>query len=113
MPHDLEIDRALLEHLAELARLSLSADREVVLRQQLQRLVDAFSALGDGPAAGSASAAADAGPTAVPTAGSGPPHPPLPLRADEPEAPLPVDRVLANAPRTADGSFVVPRVVDA
>lgn len=90
------IDRALLEHLADLARLQLPPDA-TALRQRLERIVSAFSALQD-------------------LAAHGPPAPPaaaLPLRPDEPEAPLPAATVLANAPRQAAGAFVVPRVVDA
>lgn len=101
MAHDLKIDRALLQHLAELARLNLSADREGVLRQQLQRLVDAFSALGGDPGA---TAATDQPGASAPS---------LTLRPDVSEPPMPIEQVLANAPRTADDSFVVPRVVDA
>lgn len=90
------IDRALLEHLADLARLQLPPDA-AGLRQRLERIVSAFSALQDLATVG------------LPAAHSSP----LPLRQDEPEAPLPVATVLANAPQQAAGSFVVPRVVDA
>lgn len=95
---EIPIDRTELQRLCELARLHLPADREAALLGQLQRIVDAFgqlravdtSSLGDG---------------AAPTA--------TPLRADEPEAPLPTEAVLANAPQRAANCFVVPRVVDA
>ena len=93
MPDHPLIDRALLEHLAELARLTMSADRQAALREPLQRLVDAFSAL-----APDGAAPADDGRLA--------------LREDTPEPPLPPATVLKNAPQTADDSFVVPRVVE-
>jgi aspartyl/glutamyl-tRNA(Asn/Gln) amidotransferase C subunit len=93
MPDHPVIDRALLEHLAELARLTMSADRQAALREPLQRLVDAFSAL-----APDSSTATDDGR--------------LVLRDDTPEPPLPTATVLDNAPQAADDSFVVPRIVE-
>jgi aspartyl/glutamyl-tRNA(Asn/Gln) amidotransferase C subunit len=89
------IDRALMQHLANLARLHVPAERAATLRQRLERIVVAFSALQ--PADGFAA----------------PPETPLGLRPDVPERPLAPADVLANAPRQAAGSFVVPRVVDA
>jgi aspartyl-tRNA(Asn)/glutamyl-tRNA(Gln) amidotransferase subunit C len=93
MPDQPVIDRALLEHLAELARLTMSADRQAALREPLQRLVDAFSALASDDAANADDAR-------------------LALRDDSAEPPLPTATVLANAPQMADDSFVVPRVVE-
>ena len=89
------IDRALMEHLAALARLHVPAERAAILRQRLERIVAAFSALQ--PADGAAAA----------------PESTLRLRPDVAEQPLSQTDVLANAPRQAAGSFVVPRVVDA
>ena len=91
------IDRALMQHLADLARLHIPAERQAALRERLERIVSAFSALQE----------ADAGDSTPP------PGRPLPLRPDEAGAPLPVATVLANAPRHAADQFVVPRVVDA
>jgi aspartyl/glutamyl-tRNA(Asn/Gln) amidotransferase C subunit len=100
------IDRALMQHLAGLARLHLAADRLPVLRDRLERIVTAFAALGDAVAAPAAPTASPAAPAVAPEA------PPLALRADVAAAPLPVDVVLANAPQHAGGAFVVPRVID-
>ena len=97
-PKPTVVDRALLEHLAELARLTLSPEREAVLRRKLQELVTAFTALADAPL----------DPAPAPGASEG-----VRLRPDRAEPTPDRDVVLANAPRTADGCFVVPRVVDA
>lgn len=91
------VDRALIQHLAELARLHVPADRLATVLQNAQRVVEAFDALRDLPA--------EPGP-------DGADAPPTALRTDAAEPPLPLAEVLANAPRTAGGMFVVPRVVD-
>jgi aspartyl/glutamyl-tRNA(Asn/Gln) amidotransferase C subunit len=98
MPNPLVIDRALVQHLAELARLSVSAERAQVLRGRLERVLEAFAAL-----QGAELPTADRIESAMAQA----------LRPDVAEAPLPVETVLANAPQQAAGTFVVPRVVDA
>ncbi len=97
MPNPPSIDRALMQRLADLARLHLAADRQAVLRERLERIVAAFSALQE----------------AAPADGTVPTPRALPLRADVAEPPLPPAQVLANAPRQAGDCFVVPRVVDA
>lgn len=97
MPNPLSIDRALMQHLADLARLHIPTERQALLRERLERIVAAFSALQEAAPTGDAAGTA----------------PSLPLRADAIEPPLPVDTVLANAPQHAAGSFVVPRVIDA
>lgn len=94
------IDRALLCRLEELARLHVPADRVTVVRERLQRIVDAFEALRKLDTTGVE--------PAVPTR----PSPPM-LRPDHPGPVLAPDEVLANAPRQAAGCFLVPRVVDA
>ena len=91
------VDRALLQHLAELARLHVPPERQAALLQNAQRVVQAFDALRDLPV-----------PADAETAGVEA----TPLRPDRAEPPLPLADVLANAPRTAGGMFVVPRVVD-
>ncbi|MBX3462553.1 MAG: aspartyl/glutamyl-tRNA amidotransferase subunit C [Planctomycetes bacterium] len=92
------IDRNLLRHLAELARLHVPADRQEALLQQVQRVVEAFDAVRDLPPASA--------PAPAPALSA------APLRPDQPEAPLPLAEVLANAPVAAGGMFVVPRVVE-
>lgn len=91
------IDRALLQKLADLARLHVPAERQPGVLQNLQRIVDAFAAVQTLPAAGEATASLRG----------------VALRPDTAETPLPVEQVLANAPQQAGGMFVVPRVVDA
>lgn len=93
------IDRNQLQKLADLARLHLPAERQAVVLENLQRIVAAFDAV-------------RALPIAPPQPGA-PSGPNLLLRADAEVAPMPLDQVLANAPRHAGGLFVVPRVVDA
>jgi aspartyl-tRNA(Asn)/glutamyl-tRNA(Gln) amidotransferase subunit C len=100
MPNPPSIDRALIQHLAELARLHIPAEQSGPLRQRLESIVNAFSALQD----------PDLAPPAATAAWSGLP---LPLRPDIAGEPLPVATVLANAPQQAASAFVVPRVIDA
>jgi aspartyl-tRNA(Asn)/glutamyl-tRNA(Gln) amidotransferase subunit C len=90
------IDRALMLQLADLARLHIPQERLPALRDRLERIVAAFSALEDADTS------------------CHPPHPPLPLRLrpDVAGPGLPLSEVFANAPQRAGDSFVVPRVVD-
>jgi aspartyl-tRNA(Asn)/glutamyl-tRNA(Gln) amidotransferase subunit C len=97
MPNPPAIDRTAIQHLADLARLHIPAERHAVLRERLERIVAAFSALQEGGAMQDAATAEGA----------------LPLRADVAEPPLPLAQVLANAPQQAGDCFVVPRVIDA
>ena len=95
----LEVDRALLQTLADLTRLQIPTEQQVPLARRLADVVQAFSAL-----------------AAVPTAGVEPSPYPLPLptvlRADEAEEPLAPAVVIGNAARSAAGAFLVPRVID-
>lgn len=100
MSHPPVIDRNLIQHLAELARLHIPAERQPELRARLERIIAAFSALDPSAAEVTASQLA-------------PIQAPLSLRTDRPESPLAVAVVLQNAPQQAAGSFVVPRVIDA
>jgi aspartyl/glutamyl-tRNA(Asn/Gln) amidotransferase C subunit len=97
MPNPPPVDRTLLLHLADLARLHLSPERLPILRERLERIIAAFSGLDD----------------VVPDAAT--PHAAAAcrLRADRIEPPLPTATVLANSPATAGSSFLVPRVIDA
>ena len=107
MPSPTEFDRTTIQHLAELARLHLPADRLPVLRQRLQRLVDAFGALGELPLPATDQQGGQQGdPQDEPQAA-------VVLRPDVPLPPLSPEQALANAPQQAAGAFVVPRVVDA
>lgn len=95
------IDHALVEHLGELARISLPKERQDELRGKLQQLVDAFSSLAEADFEANDN---DFGTRTVT---------PEDLREDRAEAPPDVAEVLANAPQTAADCFVVARVVEA
>jgi aspartyl-tRNA(Asn)/glutamyl-tRNA(Gln) amidotransferase subunit C len=97
MPNPPSIDRAEIQHLADLARLHIPAERHAVLRERLERIVAAFSALQEGGAIQDATTDERA----------------LALRADVAEPPLTPAQVLANAPQQAGDCFVVPRVIEA
>ncbi len=92
----MKVDRDLVARVARLAALRLSPEEEAALSDQLTRIVSHFEALREVPDALLADAA-DA--------------PPSPLRADETAPCLPHRLVEANAPESAHGHFVVPRVV--
>jgi aspartyl-tRNA(Asn)/glutamyl-tRNA(Gln) amidotransferase subunit C len=87
-----------VRHVARLARLALSDDEVEALRDQLSQILAYAEQVGE-------VATADVPPTS---------HP-LPLanvlRADDPRPSLPVDDVLAGAPRAEQGRFHVPRIV--
>ncbi|MCK5942504.1 MAG: aspartyl/glutamyl-tRNA amidotransferase subunit C [Planctomycetes bacterium] len=101
MPKPPPIDRDLVAHLGALAHLRLPAAREQQLCAKLAQLVEAFSAL-DAADLGDLDDDAAKGPLATPDT----------LRPDRAEAVPPPEDVLANAPRSAADSFVVPRVVE-
>ena len=107
MPKPLPIDAALIEHLGELARIAVPDDRREQLRDKLQHLVQAFSALteSDFPEGKPASdGGEDAAAIVVMT--------PAQLRSDQQETPPSAAEILANAPQTAADCFVVARVVE-
>lgn len=89
-----------IAQLCELARLRMPPEQQEALRGKLQELVKAFSALAE----------ADLGEIAGAVRTSNPQD----LRRDVADESVPTtEQVLANAPRTAADSFVVPRVLDA
>jgi aspartyl-tRNA(Asn)/glutamyl-tRNA(Gln) amidotransferase subunit C len=88
-----------VRHVAALSRLSLTAEEEQLFRTQLQAVLDAAAQL-------DTLDLANVPPTAqVNLVGS-------PLRADVPAKPLPLERVLADAPDKVDSSFAVPKVIE-
>lgn len=93
------IDRRLVHELAELARLELTPQQEDRAVARLGRIAGILAALREAPleAVEPSPYAQDLRPV---------------LRPDEPEACLAEDEVLANAPRTAAGCFLVPRTVE-
>ena len=92
----MKVERDLVARVARLAALELGPGEEAALAEQLTRIVSHFEALRDVPDALLAEAA-DA--------------PPSPLRADEAARGLAAGLAEANAPESAHGHFVVPRVV--
>ncbi len=88
-----------VHHVAKLARLHLTEAEERAHQAQLQQVLDAFQAL-----------------EALDTKDVPPTHhvnlEPTELRDDVPEAPLPVEQALANAPERAGTSFAVPKVIE-
>ena len=92
------ITREVVEHVAGLARLSLSDDAAARLASELDTILDYAQLLQEVDTAG-------VEPTAHPVAL------PTPLREDRPGPALEADVALANAPERRDSAFVVPRVI--
>ena len=95
MAVDIDID-----HVARLARISLTDDEKDRLRRQLAVILEHAAKVGE-------VAAADVPPTAyaIPRVNV--------YREDDPEPSLPQAEALANAPEQEDGRFKVVRVVEA
>ncbi len=95
----MKLDLAQVEHIAELAKLSLSDEEKALYQEQLSAILDYAERL-----------------QAVDTSAISPTATVLPLRnvlrADEPRPSMNRDDVLANAPRTEDGCFAVQAVMD-
>lgn len=92
--HTLDVKRT-----AALAHITLTADEAVRFEPQLASIL-AFIATLDGLDTSTVEATCDVVPLA------------MPLRDDTVAQGLPRDEVLAQAPRSAEGSFVVPKFVD-
>lgn len=88
-----------VRHVANLARLELTAEEEERFRGQLSAILDAVEQLG-------ALDTADVPPTAS-VAGLAPPS-----RPDEPGQMLSTGQALANAPQVVGTSFAIPRVLE-
>lgn len=89
-----------VRHVANLARLSLTADEEQRLRGELSRILDAVEEL-------KALDTSGVEPTSHASfGGEGA------LREDEPHASLGVERALANAPARVGTSFAVPKIIE-
>ena len=91
-----EID---IEHVARLARLSLSEDEKAQLSEQLPLILEHAAKVSE-------VAAQDVPPTAYAIPRSNV------YRDDQPEPSLPQPEALANAPEREDGRFKVPRIVE-
>jgi aspartyl-tRNA(Asn)/glutamyl-tRNA(Gln) amidotransferase subunit C len=94
MPVDIDID-----HVARLARIALTDDEKISLKQQLGVILDHAAKVGE-------VAADDVPPTAyaIPRANV--------LRDDVPEPSLPVEEALRNAPDRAGEKVRVPRITE-
>ena len=88
-----------VKHIADLARLQLSADELKRYRQQLSTILDYFAQLSQLDTAG-----------IPPTSSVLPPR--SALRADEPRPGLSREELLHNAPDTQAGQFRVPPVLE-
>jgi aspartyl-tRNA(Asn)/glutamyl-tRNA(Gln) amidotransferase subunit C len=91
-----EID---IEHVAKLARLDLTSDEKVRLREQLGAILEHAAKVGE-------VAAEDVPPTASAIERTNV------LRPDEPDASLKQAAALANAPDASEERFRVPRIVE-
>lgn len=94
MPVEIDID-----HVAKLARVELTDDEKATMRDQLAVILEHAAKVGE-------VAADDVAPTASP----------IPqvnvFREDSPEPSLSHDAALANAPASADGRFLVPKIAE-
>ena len=88
-----------VEHIAELARLALTDEELALYQEQLSHILDYFERLQE-----------------LNTDAIEPMASVLPLRSvmrdDVSRPPFPRDDILANAPATEDGCFLVPAVLD-
>ena len=88
-----------VEHVAYLARLSLSEEEKEMFTEQLNRILEAFAKLQE-----------------LPTEDVEPLSHIIPLQnvfaEDEPGRCLPVEEALANAPDSDGNFFIVPRIIE-
>src|SRR5687768_6513139 len=106
MPESGEIDVA---HVARLARLNLTAEETTLFQEQLHRVLEYAEKLREAEAV-----AAGVSPAGENEKGAGeiPAATPNVLREDEPRPWFTPEDALRNAPRQANGLFVVPKVVE-
>jgi len=93
------INRADVQRVASLARLSLSDEEADQLAREFDSFLGYIDTLQEIDTAG-----------VVPTA-----HPislPTPMRPDRPAAPMDAERAVANAPEATASAFLVPKVID-
>jgi aspartyl-tRNA(Asn)/glutamyl-tRNA(Gln) amidotransferase subunit C len=86
-----------VRHVADLARLELSAEEVERIGGQLGAILESIEKIGELDLA-------DVSPTANPLNLTNV------FRPDEPRRELPIEEALANAPEAEDGLFVVPRI---
>ena len=95
----MKITREEVLRIAKLARLSLGDAEAVEMTRQLDAILEYVAQLQQLDTTG-----------VEPTAGIG--RSITPMREDEPRESLPREQALANAPKQANGAFVVPKTVD-
>lgn len=88
-----------VEHIAELARLELSAEQKALYRQQLSKILDYIAKLGELDTS-----------SVPPTAGAGLAR--MALRPDRPHPGISTEALLRNAPETEDDQFKTPPVFE-
>ena len=95
----MKLGREEVQHIADLARLALSAEEQSLYQEQLSAILEHFEQLQE----------LDTG--AIPPTATV-----LPLRsvmrADEPRPPFSREDILANAPAVEEGCFKVPAVLE-
>jgi aspartyl-tRNA(Asn)/glutamyl-tRNA(Gln) amidotransferase subunit C len=95
----MKLSRKDVEHIAELARLTLSDEEKTLYQEQLSAILEYFETL-----------------ERLDTEAISPTATVLPLRSvmreDEPRPSTPREDILANAPAAEDGCFEVPAVLD-
>ena len=96
----MKIDSNVVHKVAQLARLSLSEEEEGKLAQEMGDLLDHFEALQELD-----TSEVEATTYAVPLE--------CLQREDRALPSLDADRILQNAPRSKDGHFLVPKIIDA
>lgn len=88
-----------VEHIAQLARLDLTADQKSIYREQLSKILDHIAKLGELDTS-----------SVPPTAGGGLPR--MELRLDQSRPGLPTEELLQNAPEAEDDQFKIPPVFE-
>ena len=88
-----------VEHIAELARLTLSDEEKALYQEQLSAILEYFETL-----EGLATEAISPTATVLPLRSV--------MREDVPQSSTPREDILANAPAAEDGCFEVPAVLD-
>jgi aspartyl-tRNA(Asn)/glutamyl-tRNA(Gln) amidotransferase subunit C len=88
-----------VRHVAGLARLSLSAEEEALMRTQLSAILDAVAELSRVDTSAVEPTSHAAGEVA-------------PWRADEVRPSFPPEKALANAPAKVGTSFAVPKIIE-
>lgn len=92
------ITQAEVDHIAKLARLELTDQEKALFCEQFRHILSYMDQLRAVPTDGVPQTA-----TVI--------EQPTPFRDDVPTPSLPVEQVVANAPETADGFFVVPKIL--